>query len=143
MLMGNDFSQALFFFIPHPSPPFILLFCKMDCWGKKTTQKTNNPPPPPPPPPQKNKTKKNSMIVCKMVDDIKFNHKDFYRYTNSQRKDNHGIPPLKRRNDNGLAKSETEQAEELIVRLQIYSPKLRKVRSLYLSKHSLSKHTFE
>ena len=32
--------------------------------------------------------------------------------TNSQRKDNQGIPPLKRRNGSGLAESESEQAEE-------------------------------
>ena len=46
-----------------------------------------------------------------MVGDIKVNPKDFYRYTNSQRKDNQGIP-LKRRDGSGLAESETEQAEE-------------------------------
>ena len=43
---------------------------------------------------------------------MKVNPKDFYWYTNSQRKDNQGIPPLKRRNGSGLAESETEQAEE-------------------------------
>ena len=52
------------------------------------------------------------MYVNKLVGDIKVNPKDFYRYTNSQRKDNQGIPPLKRRNGSGLAQSETEQAEE-------------------------------
>ena len=40
------------------------------------------------------------------------NPKDFYRYTNNQRKDNQGNPPLKRRYGSGLAESETEQAEE-------------------------------
>ena len=48
-----------------------------------------------------------------MVGDIKVNPKDFYRYTNSQRKDNQAIPPLKRRNGSGLAESATEQAEEV------------------------------
>ena len=43
---------------------------------------------------------------------VKVNSKDLYRYTNSQRKDNQGIPHLKRRNGSGLAESETEQAEE-------------------------------
>ena len=43
---------------------------------------------------------------------VKVNPTDFYRYTNSQRKDNQGIPPLKMRNGTGLAESETEQAEE-------------------------------
>ena len=52
------------------------------------------------------------MYVNKLVGDIKVNPKDFYRYTNSQRKDNQGIPPLKRRNGNGLAETETEQTEE-------------------------------
>ena len=49
------------------------------------------------------------MYVNKLVGDIKVNLKDFYWYTNSQRKDNQGIPPLKRRNSSGLAESETEQ----------------------------------
>ena len=52
------------------------------------------------------------MYVNKLVGGIKVNPKDFYLYTNSQKKDNQGIPPLKRRNGSGLAKSETEQAEE-------------------------------
>ena len=52
------------------------------------------------------------MYVNKLVGDIKVNPKDFYWYTNSQRKDNPGIPPLKRRNGSSLAESETEQAEE-------------------------------
>ena len=50
------------------------------------------------------------MYVTKLVD-IKVNPKEFYRYTNSQRKDNQGIPPLKRRTGSGLAESETEQPE--------------------------------
>ena len=49
------------------------------------------------------------MYVNKLVGDIKL--KDFYWYTNSQRQDNQGIPPFKRRNGSGLAESETEQAE--------------------------------
>ena len=52
------------------------------------------------------------MYVNTLVGDIKVNPKDFYRYTNSQRKDYQGIPPLKRRNGSGLAESKTEQAEE-------------------------------
>ena len=52
------------------------------------------------------------LYVNKLVGDIKVNPKDFYWYTNSQRKGNQGIPPLKRRNGSGLAESETEQAEE-------------------------------
>ena len=45
------------------------------------------------------------------IGDIKVNPKNFYRYTDSQRKDNEGMSPLKRRNSSGLAESETEQAE--------------------------------
>ena len=73
--------------------------------------------------------KQHDLYVNKLVGDIKVNPKDFYRFTNSQRKDNQGIP-LKRRNGSGLAESETEQAEEFS--LQLYSPKLWKTRSLYL-----------
>ena len=56
--------------------------------------------------------KQHDLYVNKLVGDIKVYHKDFCRYTNSQRKDNQGISPLKRRNGSGLAESETEQAEE-------------------------------
>ena len=56
--------------------------------------------------------KQRDLYVNKLVRDIKVNHKDFYRYTNSQRKDNQGITPLKRRHGSGLAESEAEQAEE-------------------------------
>ena len=40
------------------------------------------------------------------------NPRDFYRYINSQKKDNHGIPALKRRGGTGITASETEQAGE-------------------------------
>ena len=56
--------------------------------------------------------KQHDLYVNKLVGNIKVNPKVFYRYTNSQRKDNQGIPPLKRRNGSGLAESEIEQAEE-------------------------------
>ena len=46
------------------------------------------------------------MYVIKFVDDIKVNPKDVQSYTNSQRKDNQGSPPLKRRNGSGFAESE-------------------------------------
>ena len=35
-----------------------------------------------------------------------------YQYINGQKKDTQGIPPLKRRNGNGFAESELEQADE-------------------------------
>ena len=56
--------------------------------------------------------KQHDLYVNKLVGDIKVNPKDFFRYTNRQRKNNPGVLPLKRRNGSGLAESETEQAEE-------------------------------
>ena len=53
------------------------------------------------------------MYVNNLVGDVKANPRDFYRYINSQKKDNQGIPPLKRRERTGITASETEQAEEL------------------------------
>ena len=52
------------------------------------------------------------MYVNNLVGDIKANPRDFYRYINGQKKDTQGIPPLKRRNGNGVAESELEQADE-------------------------------
>ena len=56
--------------------------------------------------------KQHDLYVNNLVDDIKANPRDFYRYINSQKKDTQGISPLKRRNGSGLAESELEQAEE-------------------------------
>ena len=47
-----------------------------------------------------------------LVGDIKANPRDFCRYINGQKKDTQGIQPLKRRNGNGVAESELEQADE-------------------------------
>ena len=52
-------------------------------------------------------------LINNLVGDIKANPRDFYQYTNSQKKDTQGIPPLNRRNGSGLAESELEQAEEV------------------------------
>ena len=52
------------------------------------------------------------LYVNNLVGDAKANPRDFYRYINSQKKDNQGIPPLKRRGGTGNTASETEQAEE-------------------------------
>ena len=71
--------------------------------------------------------KQHDLYVNKLVGDIKVNPKDFYRYTNSQRKDNQGIPPL-----SGLAESETEQAEEFDGQFTDVFSKTSKTRSLYL-----------
>ena len=56
--------------------------------------------------------KQHNLYVNNLVGDNKANPRDFHRYINSQKKDTQGIPPLKRRNGNGLAESELEQAEE-------------------------------
>ena len=52
------------------------------------------------------------MYVNNLVGDVKENPQGFYRYINSQKKDNQGIPPLKRRGGTGITASEIEWAEE-------------------------------
>ena len=42
--------------------------------------------------------KQHDLYVYNLVGDVKTNPRDFYRYTNSQKKDNQCIPPLKRKN---------------------------------------------
>ena len=56
--------------------------------------------------------KQHDLYVSNLVGDIKLNPRDFYRYINGPKKDPQGIPPLKRRNGNGVAESELEQADE-------------------------------
>ena len=56
--------------------------------------------------------KQHDLYVNNLVGDVKANPKDFYRYINSQKKDAQGIPPLKKRNGSGVAKSESEKAAE-------------------------------
>ena len=57
--------------------------------------------------------KQHDLYVNNLVGDIlKANPRDFYRYINGQMKDIQGIPSLKRRNGNGVAESELEQADE-------------------------------
>ena len=56
--------------------------------------------------------KQHNLYVNNLVDDVMANPRDFYRYTNSQKKDNQGIPPLKRRGGTSITASEIEQAEE-------------------------------
>ena len=54
--------------------------------------------------------KQHDLYVNNLFGDV--NSRDFYRYINSQKKDNQGIPPLKRRGGTGITASEIEQAEE-------------------------------
>ena len=56
--------------------------------------------------------KQHDLYVNNLVGDVKANPRDFYRYINSEKKDNQGIPPLKRRGGTGITALETEQAEE-------------------------------
>ena len=56
--------------------------------------------------------KQHDLYVNNLVGDIKAYPIHFYRYINGQKKDAHGIPPLKRRNGNGVAESELEEADE-------------------------------
>ena len=56
--------------------------------------------------------KQHDLYVNNLVGDVKANPRDFYRYTNSQKKDNQGVLPLKRRGGTGITASEIEQAEE-------------------------------
>ena len=56
--------------------------------------------------------KQHYLYVNNLAGDVKANHRDFYRYINSQKKDTQGIPPLKRKNGKGVAQSDLEKAEE-------------------------------
>ena len=56
--------------------------------------------------------KQHDLYVNNLVGDVKANPRDYYRYINSQKKDTQGIPPLKRKNGNGVAQSDLEKAEE-------------------------------
>ena len=56
--------------------------------------------------------KQHDLYVNNLVGDSKANPRDFYQYINGQKKDTQGIPPLKRRNGNGVVESELEQADE-------------------------------
>ena len=56
--------------------------------------------------------KHHDLYVNNLVGDVKTNPRDFYRYNNNQKKDTQGIPPLKRRNGNGVAQSDLVKTEE-------------------------------
>ena len=57
--------------------------------------------------------KQHDLYVNNLVGDVKANSRDFYRYINSQKKDNQGIPPLKRRGGTCITASEIEQVERI------------------------------
>ena len=56
--------------------------------------------------------KQHDLYVNNLVGDVKADPRDFYRYINSQKKDNQCIPPLKRSGGTGITASEIEQAEK-------------------------------
>ena len=56
--------------------------------------------------------KQHDLYVNDLVGDFKANPRDFYRYSNSQKKDTQGIPPLKRKTGKSVAQSDLEKAEE-------------------------------
>ena len=82
--------------------------------------------------------KQGDLYVNKLVGDIKV--KDFYPYTNGQRKDNQGIP-LKRRNGSGLAESKTVQAEEFMGQFtDVFSKTSKSGVSLFQKSHFKWRH---
>ena len=52
---------------------------------------------------KRNVRKQHDLYENNLVGDVKANPRDFYRYINSQKKDTQGIPPLKRKNGEGVA----------------------------------------
>ena len=73
--------------------------------------------------------KQHDLYVNNLVGDIKANPRDFYRYINGQKKDTQGIPPLKRRNGNGVAESEWNRQMNLMVSLRMCSTKMSTAKS--------------
>ena len=71
--------------------------------------------------------KQHDLYVNDLVGNVKANPRDFYRYNNSQKKDNQRALPLERRKGTGITASEIEHAEEF--NLQMYSMKMIIVRS--------------
>ena len=53
-----------------------------------------------------------SITHLNLVGDNKTNPREFYRYTNSQRKDSQGIPHLKKQNGSGIAQSDFEKKQK-------------------------------
>ena len=75
--------------------------------------------------------KQHDLYVNNLVGDVTANPKDFYRYINSQKKEAHCIPPLKKRNGSGVAQSESEKAAEFNGQFTDVFTNLNTVRSLF------------
>ena len=79
-----------------------------------------------------------------LVGDVKANPRDFYRYTNSQKKDTQGIPPLKKRNGSGIAQSEFEKAssygEGLIKQVPLMDRSAPFMHDIVVTKVGVTKH---
>ena len=56
--------------------------------------------------------KQHDLYVNNLVGDVKANPRDIYRYMNSQRKETHGIHPLKKKNGRCIAQPDFEKAEK-------------------------------
>ena len=83
--------------------------------------------------------KQHDLYVNNMVGDVKANPRDFYRYINSQKKkDNQGIPPLKRRGGTGITASEIDRLRNLMVSLRMCSTKVIILRSHFSEGRPLS-----
>ena len=75
--------------------------------------------------------KQHELYVNNLVGDVKANPRDFYRYINGQKKDSSRYPPLKKRNESGLAESDFKRLVNLLVSLWMCSSKLNIARSLF------------
>ena len=73
--------------------------------------------------------KQHDLYVNNLVGDIKANPRDFYRYINGQKKDTQGIPPLKRRNGNGVVNRNWNRQMNLMVSLRMCSTKMSTAKS--------------
>ena len=74
--------------------------------------------------------KQHDLYVNNLVDDVKANPRDFYRYINSQKKDTQGIPPLKGKNGKGIARTSKRQRNSM-VSLRMCSIKMNTPRSRF------------
>ena len=74
-------------------------------------------------------TKKRDLYVNNLVGDVKANPRDFFRYINSQKKDNQGIPPLKKEEELVSRLQKLNRLRNLMVSLRMCSTKVITVRS--------------
>ena len=73
--------------------------------------------------------KQYDLYVNSLVGDVKANPRDFYQYINSQKKDTHDIPPLKRRIERVLHSRISKRQGNSMVSLRMCSIKMNTPRS--------------